>query len=407
MAWSPRLHAWVVSRYDDIVEVVRDPETFSSRIASGPSSVTALARRLIDDPATSPTLRQQAERRLGLSQSPVLLVCDPPMHKRQRALVSRGFTPRRVGLMEPEVRRISTALIDAFIDTGSVELVSQFSVQLPMAVIAGVLGVPTSMLASFKRWSNAFTEGVGALEQSPAKLVEIFAAVDEFYDYFTEQIARRRAEPADDLLSDLIAARFEDEDPLSLDEILQMLTQFLVAGNETTANLLTNVAYELARNPELAARLRQDVGLIPPFVEEMLRLESPVQGLFRTATRDAVVGEVKVRAEENLFLLYASANRDAAAFGGQAGELVFDSDEHGRHLAFGRGEHFCIGASVARLEARVGLEELLKRLDRIRPAGELDEPRLHSSFVLRGLAQLPLTFDPGFMWGATAPAEAS
>jgi cytochrome P450 len=387
---NEKLNAFVVSRYADVVEVLRDPVTFSSAMASGPSSVTGLAKEIIADPDSPAELRAQAERRLRIAESPVLLFTDPPLHKRQRTLVSAAFSAKRIKQLEPEVRRLTGELIDAFVADGTVELVAQFSIQLPMTVIAVLLGVPPSEMAMFKRWSNAFTAGVGAVEQTEDQIATIFAEVDTFYSYFTEQIDSRRHTPKDDLLTDLVAARMDGEAPLALDEILQMLVQFLVAGNETTTNAITTLMYYLARDPALAQRVRENTALVEPLVEEMLRVEAPVQGMFRVATVDSTVGGVDVPAGSLLWLVYGSANRDPDAYA-DAGTLDLEADR-APHLTFARFEHFCLGASIARLELRVAAELLLARLDDIRPACPAHELTYHRSFVLRGLAALPLEF---------------
>jgi len=387
-----RLGAYVVTRYEDIVEVLRDTATFSSAAASGPSSVSGLAKRILADESQPEQLRARAERRLKIAASPVLLFTDPPLHKRQRTLVSAAFSARRVKLLEPDVRRLTHELIDAFIGAGEVELVGQFSIQLPMTVIAVLLGVPPTHMTTFKRWSNAFTAGVGSVEQSPAELAEIFAEVDAFYDYFTAQIERRRIAPEDDLLTDLVAARMDGEAPLTLDEMLQMLVQFLVAGNETTTNSITSLMLRLGQDPALADRVRANPALIPALVEELLRVEAPVQGMFRVATADATVGGVAVPAGEMVWLVYGSANLDPTVFA-DPGSLDLDA-ERPAHLSFARFEHFCLGASIARLELRIATELLLERLDDIRLACPADEVPYHRSFVLRGPAALPLTFRP-------------
>jgi len=390
VTFEERLGAWVVTRHDDIVDVLRDPETFSSARASGPSSVTGLAQRLLDDPTTPEDLRRQAQRRLDLAASPVLLFTDPPLHKRQRLLVSGAFHPRRVKLLEPDVRRLTDELIDAFVDDGSVELVQQFSISLPMTVIAVLLGVPPHDMATFKRWSNAFTAGVGALEHSAEEVAEIFAEVDSFYDYFTERIEERRHQPQDDLLTDLVNARMDGEDPLTLDEMLQMLVQFLVAGNETTTNTITTLMLRLGTDRELQERVRADASLIPTLVDEILRLEAPVQGMFRMTTKNTVLAGQPIPTGSMIWLGYGSANRDPEVF--ERPDDVDLESERPPHLAFSRGEHFCLGANIAKLELRIAVERLLERLDDIRLAGDVDDVPYHRSFILRGIASLPLTF---------------
>jgi cytochrome P450 len=389
--WSDRLEAYVITRYDDIMEVLQAPESFSSKAASGPASVTPLAAQLVADPATPPRLRAQAERRLQISAAKVLLNSDPPLHVRQRKLINKAFTARRVNSMEADVREIANRLIDAFAADGKVELVSQFSIGLPMTVIAGLLGVPASMHGTFKRWSSAFTAGTGNLRLGSGEVAAMFDSVDEFYDYFTEQIADRQAHPRDDLLTGVVAARIDGEEPLSLEEMLQMLVQFLVAGNETTTNLLTSITYRLVTDVELMAKVRADGSLIRLLVEEVLRVESPVQGLFRQANEDTTIGGVDIPAGSVLWLVYASGNRDDAYFP-SGDQVVLDGADTRKHLAFGRGEHSCLGNLLARLEARAGIDTLLSRLDDLRLVGSPEDIPWLPNFVLHGICELHLTF---------------
>ncbi|MWA03223.1 cytochrome P450 [Actinomadura sp. LD22] len=392
VAWSERLNAWVVSRYEDIREVLRDPIAFSSGSASGPSSVTSLAARVAESEEYSEATRRQARRRLRLSASPVLLNCDPPVHRRQRGLVSPAFTPRRVTQMEPQIQRTADELIDGFAAKGRAELIADFALPLPMTVIARILGVPTSLMSTFKRWSDAFTRGVGALDLTAEEITDLFQSVDEFYDYFTERLAERRAEPADDLLTDLLSARLEGEQPLTEDELLQMLVQFLVAGNETTTNLISSAMRRLLTDADLLHELRSDPDRIALFVEECLRLEAPTQGMFRTATADCEVGGQAIPAGAMLYLVYASGNRDENAFP-DPDALVLDASR-GHHLAFGRGEHVCLGANVARREALIAVRTLLDRLDGIRLDDTADATAYSPSFMLRSLRALPIVFQP-------------
>jgi cytochrome P450 len=387
VAFAERLGCFVVTRYADAVEVLRDHDTFSSTMASGPSSVTALAQRLVDDPATPDALRAQAARRLRMAKTPVLLLTDPPQHKRQRALVSAAFSAKRINALEPEIRRFATELIDRFAGRGEVELVSEFALPLPMTVIATMLGVPPQDMADFKRWADAFTAGVGA-DRSAEQIAQMFADIDAFYSYFTHAIEVRQEEPRDDLLTDLIQARMDGEESLSVDEILLMLSQFIVGGHETTTLMITSAAYRFATDPALADRARAEPALIPGLIDEMLRLDAPVQGMFRLTTRPARVGDVDLPAGALVWVVFGSANRDPEAFA--------DPDEldSGRppHLTFGRFEHFCLGSSVARLELRVATELLLARLPDLELACDPAELRRHGSFVLHGYPALPLRF---------------
>jgi cytochrome P450 len=390
VTFNAKLNGYVVTRYDDVIEILKDTGTFSSEKASGPSSVSGLAQKILDDPNSPALLRAQAERRLKIAQSPVLLFTDPPLHKRQRQLVSAAFSPKRIKQLEPEVRRLVDELIDAFVEDGRVDLVPAFAIPLPMTVIATMLGVPPANMDQFKRWSNAFTAGVGAIEQDAEAMAEIFAEVDTFYDYFTAEIERRRVEPQDDLLTDLVAARMDGEAPLTLDEMLQMLVQFLVAGNETTTNSTTTMVWKLAQDPELQERVRANPALCNPLVDELLRVEAPVQGMFRVSTADATVGGVDIPAGSLVWLVYGSANLDPQTFPEPA--TIDLQGERAPHLAFARFEHFCLGSSIAKLELRIAAEVLLARLGDIRLDLDPADVTYHRSFVLRGIASLPITF---------------
>jgi cytochrome P450 len=378
---------YVVTRYSDIAEVLRDTTTYSSAVASGPRSLTPIAAQLAAAADTPPTLRRQAERRVQISKSTVLLNADPPAHARQRKLVNRGFTPRRIAEMEAEVRHIAHALIDRFPEAGELDLVQEFSIRLPMTVIANLLGVPPEMYPTFKRWSDAFTAGAGNADLTPDETAGVFHSIDEFYDFFTHQIAARQTNPSTDLIGTIVAARLDDEEPLTLNEMLQMLVQLLVAGNETTTNLLSSIVLRLAADQDLLRRVQADPAQISLLVEEVLRLEAPVQGMFRHVTSDTDLAGVHIPANSNVFLVFGSANRDESSL--DAGdELRMDGADGRPHMAFGRGEHFCLGANLARLEARVGIEVLLERITHLELTVAPDELAYHRSFILRGLQQL-------------------
>ncbi|MDX6235093.1 MAG: hypothetical protein QOH68_4260 [Nocardioidaceae bacterium] len=387
VVFHEKLGGWVVTRHEDVIATLLDTDRFSNRLASGPSSVSGLAQRIVEDESLPERTRQQAARRIELSKSRVLLFADPPLHKRQRALVSAGFTPRRVLELDQAVIDLVERMVDAFPTDGPVDIASEFSIPVPMTVIATLLGVPPEKRATFKDWSNAFTQGVGALDQSPEAIVDMFEKVDAFYDYFTEELRIRREAPVDDLLSDLVAARAEGEAPLELNEILQMLVQFLVAGNETTTNLLTSAVWKLALDPELQQRLRDDPAKIPAFVDEVLRLEPPVQGIWRVTTEEVEIAGVTIPEDQVVLLVTASANRDAAVFE-EADALDIDA-KRGKHLTFGRGEHACLGMNLAKLEAKLALSVLLERSTSITLADPTIQPEFHRSFILHGIGSLP------------------
>jgi len=391
-AHSERLGGWLVTRHDDVLSVLRDAENYSNRLASGPSSVSGLAQQVLENPHLPARTHEAAARRIELSKSRILLFSDPPLHKRQRSLVNAGFTPRRVASLDESILDLSHKLIDAFPHSGEpLDIVPAFTTPIPMTVIATLLGVPTELMGTFKDWSNAFTRGVGALTLDDDAVVEVFDQVNAFYDYFTVELDKRLESPVDDLLSDLLAARLDGEEPLTLDEILQMLVQFLVAGNETTTNLLTSSVKVLAEDAGLQRQLRAQPELIPNFIDEVLRLEAPVQGVWRVAVHDVALGGVTLPADSLVYLVTGSANRDAHAF--IEPDVLHLDESRSRHLTFGRGEHVCLGMNLAKLEAKVALTVFLQRCANIALADVDAVPSFHRSFVLHGIGTLPVTLD--------------
>ena len=383
VSWVPEIEAFAVTRYADVQHVLRDPLTFSSAEATGPiqmrqtrDAVLALADR---GEAAAAVLRR-ADR----GRTPVLLRADPPLHGRQRSLVARAFTPRRAKEAEPIIRQVAADLLDAVDDP--FDLVAAYAVPLPLTVIADRLGVPRSGMATFKRWSDDFVVAIGNHDLQPDQLLAMLRSQAEFFESFTALVEEAAARPpTGDILSDVVHARTDDGEALSLPEMLGMFSQFLVAGNETTAKLLTSAVRLLLADHDLEAAVRADLTLIEPLVEEVLRLEAPVQGLFRTATVDAVVGGTEVPAGSALWLVYASANRDGDVFTGPD-ELRLDRDNGRQHLSFGLGEHYCVGAALARTEAQVGVEVLLERFPTLTV---VDRPvEYEPSYVLHGLRAL-------------------
>jgi len=378
----PELGFFIVSHYDDIMHVLHNEEIFSSNSPAGPGVG-----------ATPPTSELRAIMERGYPPVNTLLTNDPPAHTRFRALVNKAFTPRRVATLEPSVRAIANQLIDAFIDAGRVELVSQFAVGLPLTVIAGALGVPHSDMASFKRWSDDSVAPLGGMIGYERQL-ECARSIVEFQHYFAARLEERRSAPRDDLLTDLLNARLDGSEPLSMPEMLSILQQLLVAGNETTTNLIASAMMLLLDHPDQLAAVSADHSLMPNLIEEALRMESPVQGLFRVAKIDTEVGGVAIPAGSRLVVMYASGNRDEAEFAG-ADRFDIRRANARDHLAFGHGVHFCLGAALARVEGRIAFETLVTRLRNLR----LDSDRAHlrhtPSFILRGLIALPLRFEAG------------
>jgi cytochrome P450 len=341
--------------------------------------------------ADEPELATKLKGQRGATR--VLLSADPPDHVRQRKLVNRAFTPPKVAALEPRIREVADELVDGFVGAGRAELVHDFGVPLPLTIIAECLGVADDDLPQFKRWSDDFVAIIGNHAMSTDQLRSLLLSQNEFFDYFAQKVADRRQHPRDDLISDIVGASIDDE-PLTDTEVLAMLNQFLVAGNETTTKLIASSVRILLEQPELIERFRADPTLVAGFVEEALRLQPPVQGLYRTAVRDTEVGGVPIAAGDHLLLVYAAGNRDPGRFDEPAS---VDPGRPGlmRHLSFGHGEHFCLGAALARAEGRIAVEVLVDRLDHLRVADGVDLATLdyEPSYVLHGLRSLPVQFE--------------
>ena len=383
---------WLVSRYDDVMAVVRDTERFSSNMRN---SFTA--------PAPSDELRAiQAEAYPSVN---TLLTNDPPSHTQFRALVNKAFTPKRVAQLEGEIRQIANDLIDRWVASGHVELVSEFAVGLPLTVIADALGVDRADMPAFKRWSDDSVAPLSGM-LSPERQLECARSRVEMQRYMAERCRERETDPRDDLLSDLVQARFDSGErageQLSMPELLNVIEQLLVAGNETTTKLIAAGMLALLEHPAQMMAVRADRSLIPNLVEEALRYESPVQMLPRVAKVDVEVGGVAVPAGSILMMMYGCANRDDAKYPGAA---AFDvtRDNARTHLAFGQGPHFCPGAALARSEARIAFELLFDRCADWALDTSVDAPTHRElSMTLRGLSALHLTYTPIQHSGAPA-----
>ena len=378
---------YLVTKHDDVMTVLRDPATYSSMFGGASMPLSSEDRSKMAEVMAD-----------GYPRVPTMLTADMPDHTRYRRLVSKAFTPKVIAELEPVIRAITVRLIDSWIDSGRIEFVEQFGVPLPVEVIAHALNVPDARLADFKRWSDDSIAGIGtniSLEQR----VEAEKGVNEFQHYFASELDRRRTEPQDDLLTNLLNARVDDDDPevtdkrpLDVPEMLSIIQQLLVAGNETTTKLLTETMRLLAENPAEWDRLKADPSLAPQVIEEALRLSTPTQGMFRIATADNELGGVHIPKGARIVIVFASANRDESLFPDPDG---FDPGrEHLRdHLAFGKGIHFCLGAALSRLEGKVALEELASRLESF-SLPETNEYQYFPSFLLRGLTSLDVDVVP-------------
>ena len=325
----------------------------------------------------------------GWPQVNTLLTADPPVHTRFRKLVNLAFSMKRVDALETHIREIVTTLIDNMIGAGECEFVRDFAMPLPVQLIAEQIGIDRADFATVKRWSDAFADRLGGMIPKEREL-ECAREVVEFQHAMKALIDARRAEPKDDLLSDLVNARVEGERPLDDAELLSILQQLMVAGNETTTSTLAGGLLQLIRNPDQLRKLQDNPALIPNAVEEMLRTESPTAGLWRLVTRDTELGGVPLKQGTMLMLRFAAANRDPARF---PDPDRFDVERSNAriHLAFGRGIHMCIGNMLSRKEVTVAFQELVRRLDSFEVTDEaaLTYP---PNMLLRGLSALPVRF---------------
>jgi cytochrome P450 len=359
------LRFWAFSRHADVLAGFKDWETFSN---TGGVSLEMGA--------------------LGADATAVLsfLGMDPPRHTRMRGLVSKGFTPRRVTELEPRVRELAVGHLERVRGARRFDFVADFAGRLPMDVVSELLGVPAADRDELRRWADLVLHREAGVAGIPAEGIE---ASGRLLRYFVDVVAERRRRPGSDLASALCAAELDGE-RLSDKDVIAFLYLMIIAGNETTTKLLANALYWLERHPAARAEVTADPGLVPAWVEETLRYDNSTQLMARTATRDVELHGEKIRAGDKVLLLIGSANRDERVF---PDPDVFDlRRDTSEHLSFGRGIHFCLGASLARLEARVALEEVLRRMPRyaIDPAGLA---RVHSTNV-RGFSAMPVSFSP-------------
>lgn len=366
---------WVVSRYDDVVGVLRQPEAFSSELGMG-----ALMRGELSGGSGA-----AATGTLDLSVLRVLIATDPPDHTTLRRVVSRPFTPSAIAGLEQRVRDIARDCVDELIAADGrceADIVSSVAEPLPVLVIAEMLGIPIERRPDFKRWSDAV---VGVLSGN-ADIAAGQESMLEMVEFFTQIATERQHQPKDDLISVLVAG--SEDGQLEPMEIVVFAILLLIAGNETTTNLVTNLLTALWMFPDAEAKLRADPSLVPKAVEEALRYDAPVQALLRGTRTPVDVAGTHLPADSLVMVLFGSANRDTRTFENAA---AFKLDRaNNQHLGFGAGIHLCLGAALARLEARVALDELLARTRSIEPRGPATRV---DSFILRGLARLPVTLD--------------
>ena len=363
---------WLITRYEDVLAVLKDERFVKDwRKAMTPEQLAQI-------PPIPDVLKPLSSN---------MLDTDPPDHERLRALVSRAFTPRLIERMRPRVQAIADSLLDAVQDRGRMDLIDDYAFPLPITVIAELLGVPAEDRNSFREWSDAAVSGDSSQEYVENVLIPHMHA---FLDYLRAMFDEKRENPKEDLISALVRAE-EAGDKLSEDELLGMVFLLLVAGHETTVNLIGNGTLALLQHPEQLRKLKEDPALIKPAIEELLRYDGPVEAATeRFAREDVEVGGSVIPRGEMVLVVLASADRDPERFA--------DPDDlditrtHNKHLAFGKGIHHCLGAPLARMEGQIAISTLLRRMPNLRLGTSPQSLTWRQGLILRGLRGFPVEF---------------
>jgi cytochrome P450 len=368
---DPDWGAWHIFRYADVARVLSEHATFSS-----------------DESRYLP-----AEHRDTSPISSSILRMDPPRHRQLRTLVSQAFTPRMVAQLEPRIREITSGLLDQVAENGEMDVISDLAYPLPVTVIAELLGIPAELREDFKRWSDVkrWSDALvsGDAETTEEERQALWHEIEGMFGYFTHVLDERRAHPQDDLVSALLAAEVDGE-YLSDSELLGFCGLLLVAGNETTTNLIGNMILCLDENPGVVERLRADRALVPGAIEEALRYYAPVKTIMRYTTGETTIGDQRVEAGQVIIPWFSSANRDEAEFP-EADRFNIEREPN-RHLGFGRGIHFCLGAPLARLEVKTALNCMLDRMPGAWQVADVPLEPL-KSFIVFGTKNLPLSWN--------------
>ena len=363
---------WVVTRYDDVIQVLRDHESFSSQ--------NAVRSSLEPPPPEVAAVLSE-----GYALTPTLTDADEPVHGRLRGMVNRAFTHKRVRELEPAIHEATRELIDSFAADGRVDLIERFAWPLPLIAIGDILGVPRRDLDDLHTWSYHWLKLLQATDPVEQQ-VEYARSVVRMQRYFMKALEGRVREPRDDLMSALLDARVQDESELTLTEAMRVPMNLVIAGHVTVTRAIRNSVVLLLDHPDQLALLRDDPEVAANAVEELLRMESPAQGLFRTTTRAVAVGGVTLPKGARVMVHYGSANRDEARFP-EAANVDLRRDGVIKHVAFGKGIHTCVGAPLARAELRIALPELLRRLPGLRLA-EGRPPERDRIFFARGFTHV-------------------
>ena len=371
--WDPFLHAWVVTRYDDVVRVLLE---FSAHRTPTPEQLTAIGLAEL-----SPIAQVMVKQ---------MLFMDPPAHTRLRGLCSQAFTPRRVELLRSHIQDIADRLIDDVLPAGAMDIMADFAAPLPAIVTAEMFGVPTSDHEQLKTWSADFAEMLGNFQHNPNRTKRVLHSLQQMSSYFCDAIREQRASPREGLVHYLLTAEVNG-DRLTEEEIVANLIVTMVGGQETTTNLIGNGMLTILRNPEALHQLQAEPSLISLAVEELLRYESPSQHTARLAPEDVEMGGKRIKERQAVIAVMGAANRDPERFSDPDRLDITRKDN--RHVAFGWGAHFCFGAFLARIEGQVAFQTILHRI----PELALDPKPLvwRHNLGLRGLAALPVAFCPG------------
>lgn len=368
--WDPFMHTWVVTRYEDVMTVLH---RFSADRTPDPAKMEALGL-----PSLGPVADVMARQMLFL---------DAPAHTRLRKLCSSAFTPRRVEAMEATVHGIAHELLDRVVARGEMDVIADFAEPFPAIVTAGLLGVPRGDHRQLKSWSATFAEMLGNFQHNPDRIRDVLKCVADITGYFRDAIRDQERNPRDGLIRSLMDAEVDGQ-RLSEDEVIANTIVTMVGGQETTTNLIGNGLLTLVRQPDKLAQLRDAPDCMATAVEELLRYETPSQHTARIAPEDTVLGGKRIRKGEAVMAIMAAANRDPERFPDPDTLDLMRADN--RHLAFGWAAHFCFGAALARMEARIAFAALLGRLADIRVTSDRLEWRTNSG--LRGLSALPIAF---------------
>ena len=369
--WDPFLHAWVVTRYADVVTVLRD---FSADRTPGPEQFKAMGLSDLE-PIAQVMVKQ-------------MLFMDAPSHTRLRALASSAFTPRRVEVLRSHILEIANSLLDAVQNNGCMDVIADFAAPLPAIVTAELLGVPVADHRQLKEWSADFAEMLGNFQHNPGHIPRVLQSLKSLIAYFGDAIRQQREQPREGLIQALLNAEVEG-DRLSEEEVIANCIITMVGGQETTTNLIGNGILSMLKNPEELEKLRSDFSLIPTAVEELLRYESPSQHTARLAPKETILGGKLIGKRQAVIAVMAAANRDPERFPDPDRLDITRKDN--RHLAFGWASHFCFGAPLARMEGQIALETLLRRFSNL--VLESAAVVWRTNLGLRGLMALPLRFE--------------